>query len=149
MTTEQGDNRFNKLIESLERFDANVDKLRRIKNFLLKAIKEAWKDSGQTNLINHVNLCVRLPIGAVQRMGVEVSFDRTIPPGRPEWIRMRLIDAAGNEIVEGEITSVTLEFLMMDPSPMIDAAAQFCKGLGCLETFKGKIGRFCLMEYKT
>ena len=151
MSAEKIDSRFDKLLDSLKEFDDKMDKLRRLKNFLVSAIEEAWKRSGRTNLIEHVGLVVRMPIGAVNPMFVEVSFNKHnllnfeshhLP------LRMRLLDDGNNELTEGGITLLGLQFLMMNPSPAIDAAAKFCEGLGCLETFKGRIGRFCLMEYK-
>ena len=149
MQTQQRNNRFDTLLESLEKFDANMDKLRRIRSFLMTAIREAWRSSGQINLIDHVDLVVRLPIGAVNVMQVEVSCNANNLRTREDtWVRMRLLDGVGNEIQESTITSAGLNFLMLNPSPMIDAAAKFCEGLGCLEVFKGKVGRFCLIEYK-
>ena len=152
MSAEKIDGRFDKLLDSLKEFDDKMDKLRRFKNFLVSAIEEAWKRSGQMNLIEHVDLVVRMPIGAVNPMFVEVSFNKHILLNLGSYqrlpLRVRLLDDGNNELTEGGITLLGLQFLMMNPSPAIDAAAKFCEGLGCLETFKGRIGRFCLMEYK-
>ena len=149
MKTDERDARFDNLLESLEKFDANMDKLRRVNRFLLKAIKEACKSSGKFNIAGYVDIVVCMPIGAVNSMQIEVSFDKgNLQLGKPDWVRIRLLDRGGDEIREGEITSIGLDFVMFNPSPMIDAAAKFCDRLGCLEAFKGKVERFCLMKYK-
>ncbi len=142
MNTQKSDRRFDKLLDSLKEFDEKSDKLRRIGNFLRSAIDDAWKSSAQMNLIRHADLVVRMPIGEMNPMVAEVSLDK-----KSLRARIRIVDGAGNEITESNITHLGLDFLMGNPSPMIDAAAKFCEGLGCLETFKGRIGRFCLMEY--
>lgn len=143
MSTQQIDRRFDQLLDSLKEFDEKADKLRRIGNFLRSAIDDAWKSSGQMNLIRYADLVVRMPIGEMNPMLVEISLDQ-----KNLRARMRILNGGGNEVTESNITRLGLDFLMGNPSPMIDAAAKFCEGLGCLETFKGKVGRFCLMEYK-
>ncbi len=136
MATQKKDDRFDKMLDGFNDFNTKLGRLRQGKNFLLKAIKDAWKDSGQSITTKHFMTVVRKPIGDINPMQVEVSFDGDLN------LQMRLLNDAGNEIRESHITTLGLDMVLMNPSPAIDAAAKFCEELDCLETFKGKIARF-------
>jgi hypothetical protein len=138
MATQKKDDRFDRMLDGFKDFNMKLGRLRQGKNFLLKAIKDAWKASGQSNFLERSHgLIVRKPIGEINPMQVEVLFDP-----QEGVLRMRLLNDAGNEITEGNISTLGLDMVLMNPSPAIDAAAKFCEGLGCLESFKGKVARF-------
>lgn len=136
MDSEGRDERFDRLLENFEKFQTNSDKLRRMKNFLIKAIEKARGDKPYWK-----GRKIRMRIGLVDVMYVEVDQTR-----EDKTVTIRFFEYTHNEILEeiteGNVTLMQLEHIMMNPSPIIDAAAAYCRSMDCFRDFERQFNRF-------
>ena len=141
MATEKSDARFDDMLANFSEFEDKMNKLKRVRHWLVKAIDEACRG---VNRGAHAQLRVDVPIGYAYS-GFEVS----ICFGYPEHGQETLISLRQNgEIVpEGGITIQGLRQVFENPSPVLDAAARFCKVLGRYEAFTLQMARFDVTKF--
>lgn len=135
MTT---DNRFEELVANFTEYEEKMNKLRRVRNWLVKAIDEACRGVHRSE---NTNLIVTVPIGWGKDFQMYIWF------GGDQLETNIGLKNHGNVVTEGQITLNGLRAIFENPSPVLDAAAQFCNKLGRYEAFTYQMARFNMTKF--
>src|SRR3989344_7223074 len=128
MTT---DKRFDELVANFTEFEEKMNKLRRVQNFLVKVIDQAC--SG-VNRAGRGDVWVTVPLGYGRQFQIYICIGC-------EGDTMIAILRHGRIVTESQIALDDLRLIFENPSPVLDAAFQFCQKLGRNQAFLKQMAR--------
>ena len=131
------DNRFEELVANFTEYEEKMNKLWRVRNWLVRAINEACRDVNRAGCDDFLTV---VPLGYGRHFEVFVCID-----GQGET--MIGLRNEGSLVTEGQITLNGVRQIFENPSPMLDAAAQFCAKLGRYEAFTYQMARFNMTRF--
>ena len=134
MTT---DKRFDELVANFTEYEEKMNKLRRVRTFLVKVIDEA---SRGVNRAGRGDARVTVPIGYGKKFQIYICIG-----GEGDTVISLLRN--GSIVIESQITLNDLREIFENPSPVLDAAFQFCQKLGRNGEFLKQMERFNMFSF--
>jgi hypothetical protein len=132
------DKRFDDLVVNFTEYEEKMNKLRRVRIFLVKVIDEA---SRGVNRAGRGDARVTVPIGYGKQFQIYICIG-------VEGDTVISLLRNGSIVIESQITLDDLRQIFENPSPVLDAAAQFCQKLGRYEAFLKQMARFNMTAFR-